>query len=315
MLWLGGFLSLDLATGTPDAFCPPLEEARAAVNARVGAVRGDYHAEFSLVRADDGQQRLDLTLREGAKEVLKRELPLDAAGCQDAAQTIALILERYFDAIERPTVAEPAAELESVPAPPVTAPSTTRRRDRAAPTPGPSAPIGLDARGGALYDRELGIAAVVGASFYPHALQLTPSWRVGFGLELAPFFARQTQTFREQQVEAFLLQSALLAPITWSRSRWLASVGPWFQLRLQRAEAPSGANEESAFRALPGVGGFVRVGVDLTASVGLSAGIAAGPQLRGAASSFVLEGAAGQVAVLVPDAWFGHGQLTLELKL
>ena len=115
MLWLGGFLLLDLTTSTPDALCPPLEEARAAVKARVGEVAGDYHAEFALIRATDGQQALELTLREGRVEVLRRQLPLDAAGCQDAAQAIALVLERYFDAVERPVEHEAAPKMESVP--------------------------------------------------------------------------------------------------------------------------------------------------------------------------------------------------------
>ena len=74
MLWLGGFLALDLTTRTPDALCPPLEEARAAVKARVGEVRGDYHAEFALIRADDGQQKLDLSLREGNVAQVARDL-------------------------------------------------------------------------------------------------------------------------------------------------------------------------------------------------------------------------------------------------
>lgn len=315
MLWLGGFLSLDLTTGTPDAFCPPLEEARAAVQARVGEVRGDYHAAFSLIRSDDGQQKLKLTLHEGPQEVLLRELPLDAAGCQDAAQTIALILERYFDAIERPAPVEPAAKLESVPVVVGPTPQVAAPRDRVVETAREPVSLGVDARAGTLYDQELGFAAVIGASVHPAPFRLTPSLGIGVALELAPFFARQTEIFRERQVEAFLLQGALAVPLTWTRGKWRVSGGPWFQLRLQRAAVPSVADEQSAVRALPGLGGFVRFGVDLTSSVGLAAGVAAGPQVRGAASRFLLDGAAGQIAVLVPDAWFGHGQLTLELKL
>src|SRR6188768_841163 len=98
MLWLGGFPALDITTSTPDALCPPIEEARAAIQARVGEVRGDYHVEFALVRGVDGRQVLELTVREAEQQVLARELPLDAGGCEDAAQAIALVLERYFDA-------------------------------------------------------------------------------------------------------------------------------------------------------------------------------------------------------------------------
>ncbi len=317
MFWLGGFLSLDLTTATPDALCPPLEEARAAVKARVGEVRGDYRAEFALIRADDGRQGLDLVLREGEKEVLHRELPLDAAGCQDAAQTIALVLERYFDAIEPPTPVEPAPTpiLESVPGSAATAEPPRDDGTSRAPTREKSSISQVGARAGFLYDREFGMAAVVGASFYPAALQLTPSLRWGAALEVAPFFSRQTETIRERRIEAFLLQGAFAVPLLWSHSRWRTAFGPWVQLRLQRADAPSLENEQSAYRVLPGVGGFARVGVELTPSFGLSAGVAGGPQLRNAASRFVLEGGAGQIAVLVPHAWFIQGQLTLELKL
>lgn len=317
MLWLGGFLSLDLTTGTPDALCPPLEEARAAVNARVGEVRGDYHADFALIRADDGRQTLDLTLREGAKEVLRRELPLDAAGCQDAAQTIALVLERYFDAIERPSAAESTPALESVPvsvtrAPPnAAAPSV----DKPVATTKSSRPLELGVRAGTLYDHDLGLAAVIGANLYPEAMRLNPSFRFGFAFEVAPFFARQTEQIRGRRIEAFLLQGALSLPLTWSYFTWRASVGPWLQLRVQRADGQTLANEEAGYRAVPGVGGFVQVGWELAPSFGLLAGVSAGPQLRGAASRFVLQGAAGQIAVLVPDAWFGQAQLTLELRL
>ena len=115
MLWLGGLHALDLTTSTPDALCPPLEEARALVKARVGEVRGDFHAEFGLIRRDDGSQALQLVLREGVEPVLRRELPLDEAGCEDAAQAIALVLERHFDALDRPDPPEPAPKLESVP--------------------------------------------------------------------------------------------------------------------------------------------------------------------------------------------------------
>jgi hypothetical protein len=312
MLWLGGFLSLDLTTSTPDALCPPLEEARAAVNARVGEVRGEYHADFALIRADDGRQALALTLRERDEEVLRRELPLDAAGCQDAAQTIALVLERYFDAIERPAAQEPepppkvVPELSKVASPPRDEPPADRPLT-------PSRDWGV--RVGLLYDRELGSAAVLAASFHPRVLRLSHSWRWGIGLEVAPFFARQSEALRGERIEAFLLQGALNVPLTWSHANWRASLGPWAQLRLQRAEAPSIERGQSAYRSLPGVGAFVQVGLELTPSWAMVAGVAAGSQLRGAASRYVLDGAAGQIAVLVPDAWFGHAQLTLELKL
>jgi hypothetical protein len=314
MLWLGAFLSLDLTTSTPDALCPPLEEARAAVKARVGEVRGNYRAEFALVRADDGRQTLALTLREEDKEVLRRELPLDSAGCQDAAQTIALVLERYFDAIERPTAPPPPAPAAAE-EPPRTTPSPSPP-----PSPGPAprqAPRDREFRikAGLLYDRELGTAVALGASYLPQALRLSSRWRVGFGVDVAPFLAGQTDAVRGERVEAFLLQGALSVPLAWSSSKWRFAFGPWAQLRLQGAQAASFTGGDRKYRLVPGAGGFIQAGLELTPTWAIVAGVAAGPQLKDAASQYVLEGTAGKKAVLVPGSWFGHVQLCLELKL
>jgi hypothetical protein len=312
MLWLGGFLALDLTTSTPDALCPPLEEARAAVNARVGEVRGDYHAEFALIRADDGRQTLSFVLKESDTEVLRRELPLDAAGCQDAAQTIALVLERYFDAIELPAAQPREPEPKGVAGSPAAPPPRDAPAARA-----PSLRSSeLQVRAGLLYELKLGTAAVLGASYYPSSWRLSSNWRWGVGLEVAPFLARQSEIVRQERVEAFMLQGALWVPFNWTHSRWSVSGGPWAQLRLQRAEAPSLERHRAAYRTLAGLGGVIQVGLELAPSWALLAGVAAGPQLHRAAIRYVLDGgAAGQKEVLVPDAWFGHGQLTLELRL
>lgn len=323
MLWLGGFLALDLTTRTPDALCPPLEEARAAVKARVGEVRGDYHAEFALIRADDGQQKLDLSLREGNEEVLRRELPLDAAGCQDAAQAIALVLERYFDAIEQPAQAESDSNLKLVPERHTTTIVGADSTTIGGPAPQdtlPASPVArrsydLGAHAGLLYDRELGLAATFGATIYPAALRVLPNLAFGVGLDVSPFFQRQAEIVREHEVSAFSLQAALSLPLTWRRASFRASFGPWAQLRLQRAAGPTLQHEQAAYRTVPGVGALARLGFQLSSSWSVLAGGAAGPQLRSAASRFVLERTPGQNEVLVPDAWFGQGQLTLELKL
>jgi hypothetical protein len=311
MLWPGGFLSLDLATSTPDALCPPLEEARAAVEARVGEVRGEYHAEFALIRSDDGQPALRLSLRDGAAEVLRRELPIDGAGCQDAAQAIALVLERYFDAIEAPTTHPSAPMLESVP---VSVLSPRPQRDEPIePREPENHDLGLQL--GALYDVELGAAATLGASFYPQTWRFRPDLRWGIGLQLAPFLSRQHEAVRDGQIEAFSLQSSLSGQLVWQPSWWSVSVGPWAQLRLQRAEASELERARVAYRAVPGLGALAQLGVRGSRWWSLSIGLAGGAQLRSAASSFVLKRDAGSFAVLVPEPWFGQAVLTFELRL
>src|SRR4051812_41631150 len=169
MFWLGGFLALEVTTSTPDALCPPLEEASAAIKARVGEVRGEYHVEFGLVRGNNGQPVLKLEVREGAQKVLERELQLDDAGCQNAAQTIALVLERYFDAVEKPTARAPdleplpgsaGAELSQKSPPPVT-------RELALDPPRAAARTAFRGSAGFTYDLELGLAPTLGIGFFP----------------------------------------------------------------------------------------------------------------------------------------------------
>src|SRR6478752_343602 len=165
MLWLGGFHALDLTTSTPDALCPPLEETRAAVKARVGEVRGDYRAEFALIRASSGQSALELVLREKEQEVLRRELPLDDAGCDDAAQAIALVLERFFDAIERRSEPAPAEE----PAPAQVAPLPHEQPHTATPSAAQERAErerAWQVRAGFVYDLKLGLADNLGTTYY-----------------------------------------------------------------------------------------------------------------------------------------------------
>lgn len=311
MLWLGGLYALDLTTSTPDALCPPLEEARAAVKARVGEVRGDFHAEFGLIRRDDGSQALTLVLREGAEPVLRRELPLDEAGCEDAAQAIALVLERHFDAIERPDPAEAAPKLESVPS------TTDRAASQVVPATTAIDPPSIwywRARGGLLYDAELGLAPTVGVTLYPRALKLGAHVRIGAALDVAAFALQRPQTIRDQDITLTTLQAALSLPFTVELPTLELSVGPWAQWRFQRGAAPTQLHGEPGYRALPGVGGFAQVTGKLGPRWSLAAGTALGAQLPDSSARFVLQKDNGQRdAVLVPESWFAQAQLAAVL--
>lgn len=320
MLWLGGLHALDLTTSTPDALCPPLEEAREAVRTRVGDVRGDFQAEFGLIRRDDGQPALELLLREGAEEVLHRELPLDDAGCDSAAQAIALVLERYFDALESPAPKAAAPQLESPPiaAAPLPAqvashlPASPRVRAANADAPASASP--WRARAGFLYDRELKLAPTLGVTLYPHAWQLTPRVRVGAALDVAIFLSQNEESVRSEQLTLSSAQAALSLPLTLQLSSWEISAGPWAHWRLQRAEAPAEIQGATQYRALPGFGGFTQLSVKWGGRWSLGAGLALGAQLRGSAARFVLQGDNGERnAVLVPDAWFLQASLAAGL--
>jgi hypothetical protein len=322
MFWLGGFLALEVTTSTPDALCPPLAEARAAIQARVGEVRGAYHVEFALVRAADGRQVLELRVREGQQQVLERELPLDDAGCQDAAQAIALVLERYFDAVENPPA--PASNLEPIPqksdaepsrnSPPASA--SAPARDRPVTRSGTPASRAVRVRAGFGYDLELGFAPTLGVGLFPAAFRVSPRFQVGVTLDVAPFLEPLTQQVRAEEISAFTLQGALSVPLLVSFASWSTSIGPWAQVRLQRAKAPTLLHDQPAYRAVPGFGGFAQLGWSPRRTWTLGLGVALGAQAADASSRFVLRQADSAVSpVLVPESTFGQAQLTLALEL
>jgi hypothetical protein len=264
----------------------------------------------------DGRQVLELTVHEAQQQVLARELPLDDAGCQDAAQAIALVLERYFDAVEKPVIAsnprpipvrtdeQPSQNSPPVPTPEVTvAPMTASAR-------------GWRARAGFVYDLELGIAPSLGLVRLPEAFRLTPRFQVGVAVDVAPFLSSVEQSVREQEISAFSVQGALSIPLVWHFEPWSASVGPWAQLRIQRAEAESLSHQRRAYRVVPGIGGVTQLAWSPGSRWTLGLGLAAGAQATTGTSRFVLRTTdAGPQPVLVPDAWFGQAQLTLAVEL
>lgn len=318
MFWLGGFPALEVTTSTPDALCPPVEEARAVINARVGEVQGDYHVEFSLVRGLDGQPRLHLVLREAERPALERVLPLGDAGCQDAAQTLALVLERYFDAVEKSPKPEPT--LEPIPDRPSDQPKPPAENRRAQP-PARRPVVAKTAsawrlRAGFLYDLELGVAPSLGGALFPVALRMPAGLELGIALDLAAFVRPLSETMRDQEITAFTLQSAFSLPLTWRFQDWFTALGPWAQLRLQHAKAAGFSHQQPAYRWLPGVGAAAELGWSPAPSWTLGWGLAGGAQAAGETSRFVLRRAeAGPKPVLVPERWFCQSQLTLALRL
>jgi hypothetical protein len=313
MLWLGGLLALDVTTSTPDALCPPLAEVRAAVEARVGEVTGDYHAEFSLVRGQRGRQALRLVLHDGSEPVLEREIELEGTECQNASQAIALVLERYFDAVERPAI-------DPEPVPGSTEPVPSPRSVSSTPEAGPPASAhvesGWRAHAGLALDMELGVAALLGVALYPSQWRATPNLRFGAAFDLAFFVTPMTETVRTEPIRASTLQLALSVPLELHSGRWSSGLGPWAQLRLQRATGLSLTNAHTAYRALFGLGGLARVGWSPASRWLLSATVVGGGQLVSASSRFVLQKADGtQEAVLVPETWFAQAQLTLGTTL
>jgi|GEM_PF-6495627 len=99
-----------VTTETPHALCPPLAEAQAAVDARVGEVTdGPYQLRYRLIRnRRAGRNELHLELTDSAESLLlERTLPFSDRECSDAAQAVALVVDSYFQNLESRTAAEP----------------------------------------------------------------------------------------------------------------------------------------------------------------------------------------------------------------
>jgi hypothetical protein len=137
---------LNIEALSPDALCPPHEETRRAVAARLGSVEleGTWRASYVLVHRTQGDfVSLQLFDPDGALR-LERQLPVRAGSCAALSGVIALVLERFFLKPEQlaaqehePVVAapvaapEPESSMSSQPAAPlpVLQPEQPRRAD------------------------------------------------------------------------------------------------------------------------------------------------------------------------------------------
>jgi hypothetical protein len=111
---------LTLETGSPDAWCPDLAATRRAVSDRLGtlALEGEqsWVARYTIGHAPDGGgDFVQLVLHDGQGVLrLERTIPVHGEACDTLAQAIALVLERYFRALQTPA-AEPAGPVEASP--------------------------------------------------------------------------------------------------------------------------------------------------------------------------------------------------------
>jgi hypothetical protein len=319
MLGLGALLALEIVTTTPDALCPPLEEARAAVKARVGEVTGEYQAEFALIRATDGGQSLELSVSEHGALKLRRSLPLAGFGCEDAAQAIALVLERYFDGVENPT-SRGEAEQSSISATTETPPVRVTKLAGTTPS-APLVELAVRERTwqlalGFAYDFELGFAPTLGLRYTPELLRVSSLWRFGLFADVGLFVKPVTERVREQELSASTAQLAFSAPLWVDLGRAGLGFGPWAQIRVQRGKAQRLDDEDPAYRALPGLGGTLQATWSLSRAWSLGGGLALGAQLTDASSSFVLRQSDGRTRpVLAPQAWFAQAGLGIALRL
>lgn len=145
--WFGvlGLLSgLAVETGSPDALCPDIASAEAAIHARVGKLEGpadSWRVRYTIVHAPDSTAGdfVRLQLHDSVGELrLSRDLPLAAASCDTMAQAMALVVERFFRAMVGERAPAPQREVAPAPAPP-SAPASPAR-DQGVREPEPSGP-------------------------------------------------------------------------------------------------------------------------------------------------------------------------------
>lgn len=249
---------LRVTTDSPDALCPPLEQAQQATRARLGEVEGGpYEARYVLVRdAETGSDSLRLMLTDAeGKTLLERTLPITPGGCKDASQAIALILERYFRGVSgarpvaTPADSEASSSLQSPPqSQPSARPADTAQAGAREPSPRSARPaeppeIARDTHPGepepgrdavTLLARGGGGINQAGSPIVAIGTELSPLPFLGLGLDglfaLAPG-TQNDQTFELETTTHSLILGSLFVLGPWNR--WSLGAGPWLGMQRQ----------------------------------------------------------------------------------
>jgi len=150
-----------IAVHAPGVTCPSAEAVRAAL-ARLSPAPATEptHVFRLLVERDTAGARMELRDPTG-RPLLVRQLPATATDCKQAAEAIALIVERHFRALEwspaagsagaAPTPASPAAGVPSAqPTAPPPLPAAPLVADKARATPAPASPAATPAAASSL---------------------------------------------------------------------------------------------------------------------------------------------------------------------
>ncbi len=292
LTYFGAILGLTIESTSPEAYCPPVSEVKAAVAARVGDVTGEaFEARYGLVRdTQAGRTFVSLVLVDSnEREVLRREIPVSDEGCSDAALAIAVILERYFSGVVgAPSESHSSFEESDTLDAPTPGSEPVRREDSEVSEPPPeeapealveaepspiSPPPRYFVRGG------------VGMGSGP-----TPALHLAFGhtlsewgavfAELSSWPVKRAVPSQPYDVKSWFWELGLGAELETSFSHRLeAAVAPHFGLALQGAEVsgPGVSSEGARTRLAPTVGTSLRLGYRWSESFG------AGVQVHGMA--------------------------------
>lgn len=344
-LGAAGLNGLRVETDTPDALCPPLEPVRDAVRSRLGEVEGGpYEARYAVVRGGNREPDvLLLTLTEGGgTELLRRELPLASLGCADAAEVIALVLERFFQQMSASGAQPGATAASPLPNEPPEPPEA-RAPDEATGGAGGSAPREPAPVGGA--DAPAEPPPAPGRSTEPPAgPDATSRWSLrghgtlhstgipGAGLGAAfraPDWAQVVldvswplapRRSREQEVDLASRSSWFFASglLLQTHGPWSVGAGPLLVLQLEQAElerAPE-LSDGRKTRLLFGAGLHAVARLALGNPLELELGLRGASMLTGMARTFaVLDAADREVEVLRPAGLAWSVALGLNVRL
>lgn len=179
-----GAAGLSVDSLSPDALCPPLEETRRAVAARLGNVEldGTWRATYVLVHRQQGDFVTLKVIDPVGAERLERQLPAQGAACAALPAVIALVLERFFVPPEQTQPPATSAPAEPSPARAPSGPAPASPPAGAAPPPSVPSPVTAPVASAAPGDRP---ASAARATESPRSLRLGAElW--GTGDWLAP---------------------------------------------------------------------------------------------------------------------------------
>lgn len=320
-----GAAGLSVDSLSPDALCPPLEETRRAVAARLGNVEldGTWHATYVLVHRQQGDFVTLKVFDPVGAQRLERQLPAQGAACSTLPSVIALVLERFFAPPEQTPSAAPATEPTTPASPPPNESPPPADAEGSSEPPRPAvamAPVTPSAtppdRASAKAPRERQASFELGAALWASNAWLAPGLRVArrlggpywLGLEAAFDLASHRATAFEGSVSARRVPISLVARRDLTDGAVALSAGLELLGLLEVASASDLAESDGGARLVPGAG--LRLGARFLPGSALAPFVElTGAWLaRRAAPSFQV----GSREVLTPPTWVVGGAFGID---
>ncbi len=264
-----GAAGLSVDSLSPDALCPPLEETRRTVAARLGNVEldGTWHATYVLVHRQQGDFVTLKVFDPVGAQRLERELPAQGAACSTLPAVIALVLERFFAPPEQTQApAAPSAAPASDPSPEPAPADAQHPTPPEAPPPVASAPAAASAppadRASPRAPDDAPPGFELGAELWASSAWLAPGLRVArrlggpywIGLEAALDLASHRVSAFEGSVNARRVPISLVARRELTEGAVALSGGLELLGLFEAARASDLAQSDGGARLVPGAG-------------------------------------------------------------